>query len=78
MSVNSYSNQREKNILELRQTYDALLDEYYVWYQQYLGYKFSSNKGPRTVTRKRAVPIYTALSEGVYVQFQYIRLWANA
>jgi len=74
MSVNSYSNQREKNILELRQTYDALLDEYYVLYQQYLGYKFSSNKGPRTVTRKRVVPIYTALGEGVIPDPSYKNL----
>ena len=64
MPVNSYSNQRERNILELRQTYNALLEEYYTLYQQYLGYKFSSNRDPRTVTRQRAVPIYTVQGDG--------------
>ena len=44
MSIQTYSIQRAANIMELRNTYDDLLDEYYALYKNYLGYKFSNNK----------------------------------
>ena len=62
MSIKTYTIQRASNIMELRNTYDELLDEYYSLYKNYLGYKFSNNKKGGTVTQTLDVPTYSYLS----------------
>tara|TARA_B110000211_G_scaffold233853_1_gene301271 strand:+ start:2521 stop:3321 length:801 start_codon:yes stop_codon:yes gene_type:complete len=63
MPVKSYTLQRSTNIEELRNTYTGLLDEYYELYQQYLSYKFSSNKNERKVETELKIPEYDWVGE---------------
>jgi hypothetical protein len=58
MSVQTYSIKRAENIMELRNTYNDLLAEYYTLYKNYLGYKFTNNKGPKQVELKLPVPTF--------------------
>ena len=74
MSIKTYSIQRTSNIMELRNTYDDLLEEYYTLYKQYLGYKFSNNKTERTVTRTLDVPTYSAPLVGKTVDPKFANL----
>jgi len=47
--------------MELRNTYDDLLNEYYTLYKSYLGYKFTNNKTATTQEVALDTPTYTEL-----------------
>ena len=74
MSIKTYSIQRASNIMELRNTYDELLDEYYSLYKNYLGYKFSNNRSARTVSQTLEVPTYNDVLVGKTVDPKFPNL----
>ena len=73
MSVQTYSIQRAANIMELRNTYDDLLNEYYALYKNYLGYKFSNNKKAREITETVAAT-YNEVLVGKTVDPKFVNL----
>ena len=71
MSVQTYSIKRAENIMELRNTYDDLLTEYYTLYKNYLGYKFTNNKGPKQVEQKLDVPTFDEVVNNKVADVKY-------
>ena len=74
MSAQTYSIKRAANIMELRNTYDDLLDEYYTLYKSYLGYKFTNNTTERKVEETLDVPTFNEVITGKTVDPKFVNL----